>query len=66
MPLESGGIKAETVVREGAAAENIVQYAQENGIDLTSRWREIRAEDYWPSQLMPAPGLAAIMRESSK
>jgi nucleotide-binding universal stress UspA family protein len=34
MRLESGGIKTETVVREGAAAENIVQYAQENGIDL--------------------------------
>jgi nucleotide-binding universal stress UspA family protein len=25
--LESGGIKTETVVREGAAAENIIQYA---------------------------------------
>jgi nucleotide-binding universal stress UspA family protein len=34
MRLESGGVKVETVVREGAAAENIVQYAQENGIDL--------------------------------
>src|ERR687896_1067229 len=34
MRLETGGIKAETVVREGAAAENIVQYAQEKGIDL--------------------------------
>jgi nucleotide-binding universal stress UspA family protein len=34
MRLESGGIKTETVVREGAAAENIVQYAQENGINL--------------------------------
>jgi nucleotide-binding universal stress UspA family protein len=34
MRLESGGIKTETAVREGAAAENIVQYAQENGIDL--------------------------------
>jgi nucleotide-binding universal stress UspA family protein len=32
--LETGGIKAETVVREGAAAENIVQYTQENGIDF--------------------------------
>ncbi len=34
MRLESGGIKAEKMVREGAAAENIVQYAQEKGIDL--------------------------------
>ena len=34
MRLETGGIQAETVVREGAAAENIVQYAQEKGIDL--------------------------------
>jgi nucleotide-binding universal stress UspA family protein len=34
MRLETGGIKAETVVREGAAAENIIQYAQEKGIDL--------------------------------
>jgi nucleotide-binding universal stress UspA family protein len=32
--LETEGIKAETAVREGAAAENITQYAQENGIDL--------------------------------
>ena len=32
--LETGGVKAETAVKEGAAAENIVQYAQENGIDL--------------------------------
>jgi nucleotide-binding universal stress UspA family protein len=34
MRLETEGIKTETVVREGAVAENIVQYAQENGIDL--------------------------------
>jgi nucleotide-binding universal stress UspA family protein len=34
MRLESEGIKAETAVREGAAAENIIQYAQEKGIDL--------------------------------
>jgi nucleotide-binding universal stress UspA family protein len=34
MRLETGGIRAETAVREGAAAENIVQYAQEKGIDL--------------------------------
>jgi nucleotide-binding universal stress UspA family protein len=34
MRLETGGIQAETVVREGATAENIVQYAQEKGIDL--------------------------------
>lgn len=32
--LETGGIKAETAVKEGAAAENIIGYAQEKGIDL--------------------------------
>jgi nucleotide-binding universal stress UspA family protein len=34
MRLDARGIKAETAVKEGAAAENIIQYAQENGIDL--------------------------------
>ena len=32
--LEARGIKAETAIKEGAAAENIIQYAQENSIDL--------------------------------
>ena len=32
--LQNDGIKAETVMREGAADENIVEYAKEAGIDL--------------------------------
>src|ERR671914_1324199 len=32
--LETGGVKAETAVKEGAAAQNIIQYAPEDGIDL--------------------------------
>ena len=32
--LQSDGIKVETAIREGAADENIVEYAKERGIDL--------------------------------
>ena len=32
--LQNDGIKAETAMREGAAYENIVEYAKEAGIDL--------------------------------
>jgi nucleotide-binding universal stress UspA family protein len=32
--LTSQGITVELAVREGAASENIAQYAEENGIDL--------------------------------
>jgi nucleotide-binding universal stress UspA family protein len=34
MRMEARGVKAETAVREGAAAENIIGYAREQGIDL--------------------------------